>query len=449
MKLKLYLFAGWMGALAVGLTGCGGSSSDTSTTLATNQNLVSTTELNATQTSQVAASSRKMTYTMPAINGGSTTAVAAVFVPKGTPPAGGWPIVAWAHGTVGVADGCEPSGQANLGNSDPLTAYLVNMGYMVVAPDYEGLGNSPERPHPYLRSVSEARSMLYAATAAKQLVPEAGSRWLILGHSQGGHAALATAELLVNDPSAIQQAQQSGLSLRGVVAMAPASNIDSAFIAINQQLQQLATTAETNPAQAQTALQTAGNLLFTQNLFGSLVVAGEQAVNPSFKIEEAFGAQAAPIAATANQTGVCLPQLAASFRDSVSQWLSTGQSPTRYGGLKTDFLASEAGRRFLDSARIGATTLNIPVLILQGADDTTVFPQLTDLLTTQMQQSGNAITAASYGGTVSDAQAASYQFAPGLTYIKLGQDPAAIIDHNGIVPASTNLASRFIMQQLR
>src|SRR5580693_1965410 len=30
-------------------------------------------------------------------------------LPKGTPPAGGWPVIAWAHGTVGVADICAPS----------------------------------------------------------------------------------------------------------------------------------------------------------------------------------------------------------------------------------------------------------------------------------------------------------------------------------------------------
>ncbi|MBA5745491.1 alpha/beta hydrolase, partial [Escherichia coli] len=33
----------------------------------------------------------------------------ALFVPRGTPPAGGWPLVAWAHGTFGMADICAPS----------------------------------------------------------------------------------------------------------------------------------------------------------------------------------------------------------------------------------------------------------------------------------------------------------------------------------------------------
>lgn len=30
----------------------------------------------------------------------------AVFLPKGDPPQGGWPLVSWSHGTVGIADRC-------------------------------------------------------------------------------------------------------------------------------------------------------------------------------------------------------------------------------------------------------------------------------------------------------------------------------------------------------
>ena len=30
-------------------------------------------------------------------------------VPKGKAPKGGWPVIAWAHGTTGIADSCAPS----------------------------------------------------------------------------------------------------------------------------------------------------------------------------------------------------------------------------------------------------------------------------------------------------------------------------------------------------
>ncbi|RMT57276.1 Lipoprotein [Pseudomonas coronafaciens pv. atropurpurea] len=45
----------------------------------------------------------------------------APFIPKGAPPDGGWPLLAWAHGTVGSADICAPSFP---GRSDRDTTYL-------------------------------------------------------------------------------------------------------------------------------------------------------------------------------------------------------------------------------------------------------------------------------------------------------------------------------------
>ena len=33
----------------------------------------------------------------------------ALFIPQGKAPEGGWPVVTWGHGTVGVADICAPS----------------------------------------------------------------------------------------------------------------------------------------------------------------------------------------------------------------------------------------------------------------------------------------------------------------------------------------------------
>lgn len=32
-----------------------------------------------------------------------------LFLPEGMPPKGGWPVIAWAHGTVGIADICAPT----------------------------------------------------------------------------------------------------------------------------------------------------------------------------------------------------------------------------------------------------------------------------------------------------------------------------------------------------
>ena len=56
-----------------------------------------------------AAESVVMRYKMKGITGKETQATALVFTPKTAPPAGGWPIVAWAHGTRGIANHCAPS----------------------------------------------------------------------------------------------------------------------------------------------------------------------------------------------------------------------------------------------------------------------------------------------------------------------------------------------------
>src|SRR5690606_10430929 len=54
----------------------------------------------------VSSQSTLMTYRMLGVDNKEVMATALVFVPKTPAPANGWPIVAWAHGTTGVADKC-------------------------------------------------------------------------------------------------------------------------------------------------------------------------------------------------------------------------------------------------------------------------------------------------------------------------------------------------------
>lgn len=129
-----------------------------------------------------------------------------VYLPKGTPPPGGWPIIAWAHGTVGFADICAPSFN---GWAERDVAYLNNwlkQGYAVIASDYEGLGTSG--PHPYMMSRSAATGVLHAILAAQGRYPVSNDV-VIVGQSQGAHAA-ATAGLL-------QPEIAPGIDLRGIV----------------------------------------------------------------------------------------------------------------------------------------------------------------------------------------------------------------------------------------
>ena len=75
-----------------------------------------------------AAKGLRVLYTSTdGIDGKSPIAVSgAIYLPKGTPPAGGWPIVAWAHGTTGTADVCAPSWmERGTRDTDYLNAWLA------------------------------------------------------------------------------------------------------------------------------------------------------------------------------------------------------------------------------------------------------------------------------------------------------------------------------------
>jgi pimeloyl-ACP methyl ester carboxylesterase len=115
-----------------------------------------------------------------------------LFIPKGAAPAGGWPLIAWAHGTVGVADVCAPS---NRPRSDRDTIYLnhwLSQGYAVVASDYQGLGTPGG--HPYLATRPAAYSVLDSIRAVQgDPALNIGKPVVLVGQSQGGGAAFATA----------------------------------------------------------------------------------------------------------------------------------------------------------------------------------------------------------------------------------------------------------------
>ena len=129
------------------------------------------------------------------IGGKAPVAVSgAVFLPEGTPPAGGWPLVAWAHGTTGVADVCAPSWRERYPYEAVYLSAWLTAGYAVVATDYQGLGTPG--PHPYLATRPEAYSVLDSVRAALRAFPtQLANRIVLAGFSQGAGAAFASAGL--------------------------------------------------------------------------------------------------------------------------------------------------------------------------------------------------------------------------------------------------------------
>jgi pimeloyl-ACP methyl ester carboxylesterase len=164
------------------------------------------------------ATAYRVEYLSTSLSGERIPVSGVVIVPAGPVPAGGRPIVAWAHPTTGVEPQCGPSlARVFFSSVQGLRAMLAR-GYIVAATDYPGLGLSDDGPHPYLVGTSEGRAVLDSVRAAQQ-VPEAGasSSFAVWGHSQGGHAALYTGLLAAT--------YAPELHLVGVAAAAPATEL--------------------------------------------------------------------------------------------------------------------------------------------------------------------------------------------------------------------------------
>ena len=134
--------------------------------------------------------------------------------PTSPAPEGGWPVVATAPGTIGLASDCAVSRRG-----DPVGTFGVD-GVGVLT-DYIGMG-PPGQTQAYLSRKSEGHSVLDGARAARQLLDgDASERLLIFGHSQGGHGAQSAHEL------AEEHAPE--LDLLGTVSGAPAAMFDRTY----------------------------------------------------------------------------------------------------------------------------------------------------------------------------------------------------------------------------
>jgi secretory lipase len=134
-----------------------------------------------------------------------------LFPDERKPPAGGWPVIAWAHGATGVARACAPSLMRNVGHGPFLSMY-VNLGYAVVATDYAGLGTN--FPNAFLDGPSNATDLIASISAARAAVPELGARWIVMGEAEGSLAAVAVAEKEneIRDPNYLGSIAISGIA---------------------------------------------------------------------------------------------------------------------------------------------------------------------------------------------------------------------------------------------
>ena len=155
----------------------------------------------------------RVLYTSTGIDGEPIAVSGMVFAPTGPIPPGGRPVVSWAHPTTGIDDQCAPSRSPKPYDDVQGLADFLNLGWVVVATDYQGLGT--DGMHPYLVGASEAQGTIDIVRTARNM-DEAGasSNYFVFGHSQGGQAALFAGQMA--------SAYAPELQLLGVAAAAPA-----------------------------------------------------------------------------------------------------------------------------------------------------------------------------------------------------------------------------------
>ncbi|MDA0627629.1 alpha/beta fold hydrolase, partial [Acinetobacter baumannii] len=366
MKMKLLMTS--VLSTSLFLVACGGGSSDdgpaTTNPSGTPTNniqnpVVKVEAYTSTNLGSVAAESSILTYKMLGQSGQEVQATSLVFTPNTPPPVGGWPIVVWAHGTTGVADVCAPSKAALADSTKDLISKLLAAGYVVVAPDYEGLGTPGI--HPFLNVKSEAFSITDAVVAARNYLSQrnllTSKKWVTVGHSQGGHAALGAA----------QYASRAQLEYKGTVAVAPASNLGFILIAGEQSV-------------ANATLDKKISMYAQLDTYTALVTAGIRNTQPTFDYPQVFTPQISSIAQQAET--ICSGPLGQAFGAGMTQYV-TEHNGTLDGYTRTqpNFMAVPLVKTFLDKdsqpLQVKVTT---PIIIYQGLADSTVPKVATDIL---------------------------------------------------------------------
>ncbi|MDO7505679.1 lipase family protein, partial [Acinetobacter baumannii] len=330
-----------------------------------------------------AASIKVMTYNMENVQGKTAQATALVMFPKVTQPKDGYRVVVWEHGTVGVGDSCAPSNNTINPRFKILADTLLAAGYVVIAPDYEGLGT--RGMHPYLNLSSEAKSALAAVKAAKDHYGnQLNGAWMSIGQSQGGHASLGTAEFANNDAN-----------YKGAVAGAPASSLGYIISTVAPQaIQDILKKEQAGTVPVGTAVEVYAELL----AYAAYTTVGITAYEPKFNYREIFQQRSQSIAefaeGTTGENGVCLTDLHNKFADDIRDFLATnaGKTVLDYPGLAGNFQENPTVKKFLADNQPATKKINSPVMIVQGTADMAVPYPVTNTLQEGLKKMGTDVT---------------------------------------------------------
>jgi alpha-beta hydrolase superfamily lysophospholipase len=264
-----------------------------------------------------------------------------VFVPFGTAPPGGWPVVSYGHATNGMANVCAPSLDPT--NAVPAINDLLGRGWEVTATDYQGEGNQNLAPtsrglQPHGANVSEAHNIIDIVRAASSVAgADPSSNYVVWGHSQGGGAAVFSLELAAS--------YAPDLHLLGAVASAPPTHLSSDFFG-----------APSDSASPFTLMYVAGYHAAYGNKvpFSLLTTTGK-------RLESHLGSE-------------CYDSIAQAISPyQVDQVFSTTTLPPKFSGLLN------ANDPLYLNTRSAS-----PLLVVQGLDDTTDLPSDTQAMTNHL-----------------------------------------------------------------
>lgn len=293
----------------------------------------------------------RILYTTTRIDNRPAVASALVVVPARPSPAP-LPVVAWAHGTTGIAPGCAPSVLADPFQNVPGVEGLLREGWAFVATDYPGLGT--EGGHAYLVGDDAARAVLDAVRAARALPGlTLANRVVVWGHSQGGGSALWTG---IRAPS-----YAPDVSLIGVAAMAPASDLPG--------------------------LVTANRTTVPGRIISAYILRAYAAAYPDVDEDTYLGSVTAPL----------VRDIAARCMAGTKALFMVGEALLLPNGIFAADPASGAlGRRLREN--IPTAPIAAPLLIAQGNDDPLVRPELQDGYVAARCAAGQAVDYRHYPG---------------------------------------------------
>ncbi len=301
-----------------------------------------------------AAQAYRVVYVTTSWNERPARASGEIFVPRGTRPRGGWPIVSWAHGTVGLTDSCAPSIAGDTQRDINYLNAWLQAGYSVVATDYAGLGTPG--PYPYYDGHSEAFSVIDIVRAARHVVRSLSRSWVAVGQSEGGHASLWTASLATD--------YAPELDFRGAVATAPA-------------VQLLATAEIFSPFKAQDPAN--------PGIF--LLADGYQATHPGWDPAQFLTEEGIKVLRLA-ETTYCYNALAA--------WLAQ-QKPIN-GDVITDMNVMVRFAELMQYDEVPVEHYTRPVYLAQGTADQEVLPIMTEKTADELAAAGTTVTFKYYNG---------------------------------------------------